>query len=86
MHFLLIHLVSDRSKIDILSLSVSLTDDQRRSSEAGVPFLPVLPQPPEHRGAAALARPRQASRWLQLWTLWRENSNTHVFNAIIFPA
>lgn len=62
------------------SPSVSLTDDQRWRSEAGVPFLPVLPQPPEHRVTADLASPRQTPRcWPELWSLWRENSITPVY-------
>ena len=55
--------------------SVVLTDDQRWSSDARVSLLSVLPQPPEHRGAAALARPGNVCcrwgtlrTWLGVWT------------------
>lgn len=55
-------------------VSVGLTDDQRWRTQAGVPFLSVLPQPPEHRGAAALACPRRTfRRWPRLWSSQRQD-------------
>lgn len=65
------------SHVELLGLlsSDGLGDDQRRRSEAGVSLFSVLPQPPEHGGAAALTCPHSSRscrgillKCLGLWT------------------